>query len=262
MKFKKRSQLVVIQFLLILAPSVVLNSSTKAQTEQLKQPSASWSELRTENSELRTSNDLPSNSSFITHNSSFICTSIVTKCVDYLTERAIASSLLIATLKDKIKNTGEQIKYLEEKVRYYKSRIWTNFITLEPIKLIQNLFGGGDVQKNQLTITDIETKINQLKDNQDRLENQLIVEKDKLKNEIAISLLNIQESRERIKLINQKIAKVKLQSQVFLIKYSNGEGTTNQYLNYQENIDRLDFDLLKANNDYKQNVSKLMLLVE
>jgi hypothetical protein len=78
----------------------------------------------------------------------------------------------------------------------------------------------------------------------------------------VIALLNIEESRERIKLINQKIAKVKLQSQVFLIKYSNGEGTTNQYLNYQENIDRLDFDLLQATNDYRQNLSKLMLLVE
>ncbi len=55
---------------------------------------------------------------------------------------------------------------------------------------------------------------------------------------------------------------VNLQSQVFLIKYSNGEGTTNQYLNYQENIDRLDFDLLQATNDYRQNLSKLLLLVE
>jgi hypothetical protein len=155
-----------------------------------------------------------------------------------------------ASLEDKIINTGEQINYLEDRVRYYKSRNWTNFITLEPIKLIQNIFGGGDVQRNQLTITDIETKINQLKDNQDRLENQLIIEKDNIKNEVAIALLNIQESRERIKLINQKRAKVKLQSQVFLIKYSNGEGTTNQYLNYQENIDRLDFDLLKATNGH------------
>ena len=179
-----------------------------------------------------------------------------------MVDRAIASSVLIASLEDKITNTGEQINYLEDKVKYYKSRNWTNFITLEPVKLIQNIFGGGDVQRNQLTITDIEVKIDGLKANKNSLENQLIVEKDKLKNEVAITLLNIQESRERIKLINQKIAKVKLQSQVFLIKYSNGEGTTNQYLNYQENIDRLDFELLKATNDYKQNVSKLMLLVE
>ncbi len=141
---------------------------------------------------------------------------------------------------------------------------------MEPVKLIQNIFGGGDVQRNQLTITDIEVKIDSLKANKNSLENQLIVEKDKLKNEIALreaapsvsALLNIQESRERIKLINQKRAKVKLQSQVFFIKYSNGEGTTNQYLNYQENIERLDFELLKATNDYKQNLSKLMLLVE
>ena len=179
-----------------------------------------------------------------------------------MTDRAIASSILVASLEDKITNTGEQINYLEDKVKYYKSRNWTNFITLEPIKLIQNLFGGGDVQRNQLTITDIEVKIDGLKANKNSLENQLIVEKDKLKNEVAIALLNIQESRERIKLINQKIAKVKLQSQVFLIKYSNGEGTTNQYLNYQENIDRLDFDLLKAINDYKHNISKLILLTD
>jgi hypothetical protein len=102
------------------------------------------------------------------------------------------------------------------------------------------------VQRNQLTITDIEIKIDALKANKNSLENQLIVEKDKLKNEIAIALLNLEESRERIKLINQKKKKVNLQSQVFLIKYSNGEGTTSQYLNYQENIDKLDFDLLQA----------------
>ncbi len=54
------------------------------------------------------------------------------------------------------------------------------------MKLIQNLFGGGDVQRNQLTITDIEVKINSLKANKNSLENQLIVEKDKVKNEVAI----------------------------------------------------------------------------
>jgi outer membrane protein TolC len=128
--------------------------------------------------------------------------------------------------------------------------------------MLSILTPNSDLRTPNPSITDIEVKINSLKANKNSLENQLIVEKDKLKNEIAIALLNLEESRERIKLINQKKKKVNLQSQVFLIKYSNGEGTTNQYLNYQENIDRLDFELLQATTDYRQNISKLMLLVE
>jgi outer membrane protein TolC len=128
--------------------------------------------------------------------------------------------------------------------------------------MLSILTPNSDLRTPNPSITDIEIKIDALKANKNSLENQLIVEKDKLTNEIAIALLNIEESRERIKLINQKKKKVNLQSQVFLIKYSNGEGTTNQYLNYQENIDRLDFELLQATTDYRQNISKLMLLVE
>ena len=183
-------------------------------------------------------------------------------CEHYLTSNAIAKSLVIQSLNGKISKIDKQIEYLSERVQYYQARNWTNYITLDPVKLVQNLFGGGDVQKNQLTITDIETKIIGLEDNQNILENQLILEKNNIKKDISEILINIQENISEILLINKKISESITKNKIFLFKYSQGQGTTNQYLSNKQNIDRLEFQLLKAKNNYQIQLSKLNLLLD
>jgi type I site-specific restriction endonuclease len=187
---------------------------------------------------------------------------IIINCRQYLTDRAIDKSLLVQSLQQKIKVTEEQINYLNSEIEHYKSRGWIDYITLKPLEIIENLFGGGKARETKLRIIDLETKVGELKDNKSHLENQLIITKEEIKNEMTIVLINIQEAKSQIKLIEEKIKKTNLKNKIFAIQYRYGEGTTEQYLNYQDNIDKLDFDLLKATNDYNQNISKLLLLVD
>jgi hypothetical protein len=40
-----------------------------------------------------------------------------------------------------------------DRIAYSQKKTWTNYVTLDPIKLLQNLFGGGDVQRDRLAVS-------------------------------------------------------------------------------------------------------------
>jgi hypothetical protein len=190
------------------------------------------------------------------------CQNINIECIDDLSNKAIANSLVIAELENKIELVEKQIDYLQEKISYYQSRNWTDFITLDPVKFVQNIFGGGDVQKTQLTITDLQVKVDRLKTDKINLEKELIIKQEEIKNKVANLLFKLTENEQKILLIEQQLENFKLSNQVFLIKYSNGEGTTNQYLSYQDKKEKLEFQLLSLNNDYQKTINQLLLLIK
>ena len=224
-KLLRRSPTILILSLLTLAQLGELSLPIKAQTEPLTEKSLS--SLKSDVNIYSDNNDTQGVNVYS------LCPIVVTNCNDYLTDRAIAKSILIQSLNQKISRTNEQIDYLTGEIEFYKSRSWTDYITLQPLEILENLFGGGKPRETKLRIIDLETKVSELEDNKIRLENELIIKQEEIKNEVAIALLNIEENRKTIELIEKKIQKTKLQNQVFLIKYSNGEGTTNQYLSYQ-----------------------------
>ena len=41
---------------------------------------------------------------------------------------------------------------------YQRSQQWTNYLTLDPMQLIQNLLGGGAVQRNEIAIAELEMR--------------------------------------------------------------------------------------------------------
>ncbi|MBE9168597.1 hypothetical protein IQ238_14125 [Pleurocapsales cyanobacterium LEGE 06147] len=47
---------------------------------------------------------------------------------------------------------------MDDRLEYSQKKTWTNYVTLDPVKLLQNLFGGGDVQRDRLAIADLEIK--------------------------------------------------------------------------------------------------------
>jgi hypothetical protein len=42
---------------------------------------------------------------------------------------------------------------MEDRIAYSQKKTWTNYVTLDPVKLLQNLFGGGDVQRDRLAVS-------------------------------------------------------------------------------------------------------------
>jgi hypothetical protein len=101
------------------------------------------------------------------HNSSLPCLDSSNECVNELTEKAIsrseccrtASSNKLKKLDEKIALIDQRLELMEDRIAYSQKKTWTNYVTLDPVKLLQNLFGGGDVQRDRLSEQLVEVEI-------------------------------------------------------------------------------------------------------
>ena len=66
-----------------------------------------------------------------------------------LTQQAIAQSSEIEAINEQLELTAQRQDYAE-------SRQWTNYLTLDPLRLVQNIVGGGDVQRDRIAIASLE----------------------------------------------------------------------------------------------------------
>jgi chromosome segregation ATPase len=174
---------------------------------------------------------------------------------------AIINSPKIKSLREKITLVEERVAFLEEKIDYNQDRQWTDYITLDPIKLVQNIFGGGDVQRTRLTIADLETKTSALSFDLVQLEQAIEDEKSVLREKIYNLLLEIQDNSRQVQLIESQLETFKKQKEIFKIQYAAGEGTTNQYLGLQDKEDNLNNRLLEAQIKRDKAQSNLFQLI-
>ena len=79
------------------------------------------------------------------------CLNSSVECLAQLTEEAIAHNLEIQAI-------DERLVLGDERIDHARRRRWTNYITTDPIRLIQNLLGGGDVQRDRIDIAELELR--------------------------------------------------------------------------------------------------------
>jgi hypothetical protein len=60
--------------------------------------------------------------------------------VSELTERAIAYSSKLQKLSERITIIDERLKVTGERIDYTKKKSWTNYISSNPVDIIQNIF--------------------------------------------------------------------------------------------------------------------------
>mgnify|MGYP001791367426 CR=1 FL=1 len=66
-----------------------------------------------------------------------------------LTQQAINRSSEIEAINQQLLLTAERQDYAE-------ARQWTNYLTLDPVRVVQNVLGGGDVQRDRIAIAGLE----------------------------------------------------------------------------------------------------------
>ena len=71
------------------------------------------------------------------------------ECLETLTQQAISRSSEIEAINEQLVLTAERQDYAE-------ARRWTNYLTLDPVRLVQNVLGGGDVQQDRIAIATLE----------------------------------------------------------------------------------------------------------
>lgn len=77
------------------------------------------------------------------------CLNSSTECLETLIQQAIEQSSEIEAINQQLELTAQRQDYAE-------SRRWTNYLTLDPIRLVQNVLGGGDVQRDRIAIASLE----------------------------------------------------------------------------------------------------------
>ena len=71
------------------------------------------------------------------------------ECLEQLTQQAIDHSSEIEAINQQLELTAQRQDYAE-------ARQWTSYLTLDPVRLLQNVLGGGDVQRDRLAIAGLE----------------------------------------------------------------------------------------------------------
>jgi hypothetical protein len=174
------------------------------------------------------------------------CKNSSPKCINQLTQLAIANSAELITIEERIKMIEERLKLMERKIKYSRNRSWTNYITLDPIELIQNIFGGGGVQRDRIALADLDVSVGQLEAAKAELERQKERQKAVLEAEVLRLVLDYEASSRRRDLIKVQLSTFQKQQQIGLISYRLGQGSTNEYLNSQLRGEQLQNNLLEC----------------
>ncbi len=127
----------------------------------------------------------------------------------------------------------------EEKIDYTSKKKWTNYISTNPVDIVQNIFGGGGVQRDNLAIANLEVRTADLLAAKAELERQQEEEKIELGDRILKLLLDIEAAQRRHELLISQLETLERQREVTRIAYRFGRGSTSQVLGMEDRRDRL-----------------------
>ncbi|MEM6424235.1 MAG: hypothetical protein AAF728_03605 [Cyanobacteria bacterium P01_D01_bin.128] len=168
------------------------------------------------------------------------------ECLTELTTLAISNSSEIEAINQRLELTGDRIDYAE-------ARQWTDYLTLDPMRLVQNLLGGGDVQRNQLAIAELEIGATDLLRRREEVA-------ESLGREVIDRVLDYEELDRRLESLNGQLATHEQRVAVYEVKYRTGQGSTTTMLSYWQRTDDLQARIEEVEIDQGQTVRELEVL--
>ena len=165
-----------------------------------------------------------------------------------------ANSFKLETLEKRITIIEQRLAVAEDRIEYTRKKKWTNYISANPIDIIQNIFGGGSVQRDNLAIASLEIRTADLLAAKAELERQQEEEKVKISDleEIRFAgrvlrlLLNYEAAQRRHELLSSQLKTLEQQQRVARVSYRNGRGSTSQILGMEDKRDRLTEKIIDA----------------
>ncbi|BAU66122.1 hypothetical protein STA3757_35240 [Stanieria sp. NIES-3757] len=189
------------------------------------------------------------------------CLTSSNDCVNELTEKAIASSSKLQKLSERITIIDERLKVTGERIDYTKKKQWTNYISTNPVEIVQNIFGGGGVQRDRIAVADLEIKTADLLAAKAELERQQEEEKVEIGDKVLHLLLDYESASRRHELLSSQLETLNQQREVTRIAYKFGGGSTNQILGMEDRRDRLSEQLVEVEIERSGAVRELWQLI-
>ncbi len=184
------------------------------------------------------------------------------ECVQELTERAIASSFKLETLTARIALIDERLELAEDRIEYTRKKKWTNYISANPINILQNIFGGGSVQRDNIAIASLEIRTADLLAAKAELERQQEEEKVKISDRVLRLLLDYEAAQRRHELLKNQLETLEQQQRVARVSYRNGRGSTSQMLSMGDKRDRLSEKIVEVEIEQDEAVRELGQLIQ
>ncbi len=202
-------------------------------------------------------------------NSELPCLDTTNPCVNQLTQEAIANSLTLQTLTERITLIDDRLALMGDRKDYAQSKLWTNYFPtttnidgiIDPFTWIRNLAGGGDMQRDRLAIADLEIKGATLEAARAELERQREQEKVNLGEKVLQLLLSYEVATRQVELVESQIKTFEVSREVFRIRYQFGEGTTEQWLSFEERENKLNQQLINVKTKQEETVRELGQLI-
>ena len=130
-----------------------------------------------------------------------------------------------------------------------------------PVNIIQNLFGGGDVQKDNLAIANLEIRTADLLAAKAELERQQEEEKLEIEDEVLNLLLDYEAANRKHELLTTQLETLEQQREVIRIAYRLGRGSTSQMLGMENRRDRTIEQIVSVEIEQNESVRKLFHLI-
>ncbi|WP_323294095.1 hypothetical protein, partial [Crocosphaera sp. XPORK-15E] len=197
-------------------------------------------------------------------NSELPCLNSTPECVDKLTQLAVKKSLEIEALNGQIGMLGDRDQLLSDRIDYTRSNQWVNLLEnpmTNPVGFIQNIFGGGNYQRSEIAITDLEIKKSQLEAYGADLTRRKAEVEGTLKQEILTLVLSYERETRQQSLLLSQVENQNILSNVVEIDYRYGGSSTESYLASIEKQEKLQSMLAQSGINQQESVRKLEVLV-
>ena len=189
------------------------------------------------------------------------CLNSSKECVKQITERAIANSSKLKQSKSRIALIEQRLAVTEDKIDYTSKKKWTNYISTNPVDIIQNLFGGGGVQRDNIAIASLEIRTTDLLAAKAELERQQSEEKLKIEDNVLRLVLNYEAANRKHELLTSSLETLEQQREVIRIAYRMGRGSTSQMLGIDGKRDRLTEQIVDVEISQDESVRELLQLI-
>jgi hypothetical protein len=151
-------------------------------------------------------------------------------CIQTLTEAAIERSPELQTLDERIALIDRRLQLAGQRIDQANARQWTGYLTTDPIAILQNIFGGGQVQQQRIAITDLEIRAADLEAARAELERQRAAKRSQLGEQVLTLVIAYESAGDRERAILAQLSNHDLLTRITEIDYRLGGSSTETYL--------------------------------
>jgi hypothetical protein len=182
------------------------------------------------------------------------------ECIEQLTGKAIANSPELVTLDEQIALIDKRLVVAGERIEHTSKKRWTNYLSTDPLRIAANVLGGGDVQRDNIAIADLEVKSAELEAYRANLHRRKAEVSSQLKEDVLGWVLEYEESVRQYSMVESQLASHQVQQQIMEIDYRFGNGSTSSYLAVTNEGERLNVQLVQSRTARSEVVRKICYL--